>query len=68
MDENRSLSGAILVGGESKRMGSDKALLRFDGSRQLLQQLIEALQSCCQEVLLVGGDPARFDELGPDAR
>lgn len=67
------LSGAILVGGRSRRMGSDKALLRSDGE-PLVARLVTILGAACDEVLLVGGDPTRFTDLGlaaswaPDAQ
>jgi len=54
------LTGAVLVGGRSQRMGSDKALMVIDGGVPLVAALVGALQTCCEEVLLVGGDPARF--------
>src|SRR5437773_12522 len=53
------LSGAILVGGQSRRMGTDKALLEFEGE-PLVVRLARSLAAVCDEVLLVGGDPARF--------
>lgn len=41
----------ILAGGKSKRMGSDKALLKIDG-QTLLERLIEKVKPLCQEVLI----------------
>lgn len=61
------LSGAILVGGRSRRMGSDKALLRINGEL-LVARLEKTLATFCDEVLLVGGDATRFAGLGLTAR
>jgi molybdopterin-guanine dinucleotide biosynthesis protein A len=48
-------------------MGSDKALMELDGE-PLVAHLVATLATCCDEVLLVGGDPARFAHLGLSAR
>ncbi|MCY3801388.1 MAG: molybdenum cofactor guanylyltransferase [Chloroflexi bacterium] len=62
------LTGAILAGGRSRRMGRDKAELVLtlpSGERlTMLQQVHRALESVCDETLVVGG-PARA---GVDAR
>ncbi|MPZ15242.1 MAG: NTP transferase domain-containing protein [Chloroflexi bacterium] len=68
MPERHPLTGAILVGGRSRRMGRDKALMVVDEDRPLIRQLVALLELCCDEVLLVGGDPARFAGLGLAAR
>src|SRR5437763_297007 len=67
MPEAEPLAGAILVGGASRRMGRDKALLEVDGE-PLVARLARALQGCCGEVLVVGGEPARFAALGLNVR
>lgn len=53
--------GFILAGGQSSRMGTDKAFLNF-GSRTLLERAIAVLRSVC-EVAIVG-DPAKFSPYG----
>lgn len=63
MPRRAPLSGAILVGGRSARMGRDKALLAVDGITPLLTSLAATLSTRCDEVLLVGGDPGRFEHL-----
>jgi molybdopterin-guanine dinucleotide biosynthesis protein A len=56
-----SRMGFILAGGQSSRMGTDKAFLNF-GSRTLLERAIAVLRSVC-EVAIVG-DPAKFSPYG----
>jgi molybdopterin-guanine dinucleotide biosynthesis protein A len=45
MDEEASLTIAILAGGESRRMGRDKALLPFDGPAMLARVAARALET-----------------------
>jgi len=53
------ISGVVLVGGKSRRMGRDKALLTV-GGRPLIQRVAEALREVVNEVLLVGASPERY--------
>lgn len=48
------LSGAILCGGRSRRMGCDKALLDLGGT-SLLDHAVERLRTVADPVILVGG-------------
>ena len=45
------ITGIILAGGKSKRMGTDKALLEVDGST-LLENMIQKLQPLCSEIII----------------
>jgi len=56
------LSGWVLVGGRSSRMGRDKALIEI-GGRPLALVAAEALGVVCESVTLVG-DPDRYQALG----
>ncbi len=47
------LSGFVLAGGRSSRMGTDKAFLRFDGGT-LLARALDLLQAITTEVRIVG--------------
>src|SRR5438270_2639103 len=62
-------AGFVLVGGQSLRMGRDKALLRFH-SRPLVDHLSQAVEASAGTVTLVGS-PERYGHLGwpaiPDA-
>lgn len=67
-----NLTGILLAGGNSKRMGQDKALLNFNDS-VLLDQSIDLLSQTCQEVIISSGDPRhnrtgvkRIDDIYPD--
>ena len=51
-----NVSAALLVGGISERMGSDKARVELAGAPAAVR-LAERLALVCEEVLLVGGDP-----------
>ena len=50
------LSGAVIAGGKSRRMGRDKRLLALQG-RTLLERAVELLQGLCGEVLFVSPTP-----------
>jgi molybdopterin-guanine dinucleotide biosynthesis protein A len=67
----RPLSAAILAGGLSRRMGTDKALLRLTpGGPTLIERVVTAAGSVADEVLIVANDD-RLAHLGlrvvPDA-
>lgn len=49
----RSMLGLILAGGESKRMGSDKALIEVAG-RPMIEWVVKALEDVCGRVLIAG--------------
>lgn len=56
--------GAVLAGGKSSRFGSDKAVALV-GGRRLLDRAVEALQSQCDAVVVVGrGEVADWPEPG----
>lgn len=60
------LSGAlgfVLAGGQSRRMGRDKALLPWGGAT-LLEHALARLRPLCDEVFVLCGPGARYAELG----
>ncbi|MDR1297049.1 MAG: molybdenum cofactor guanylyltransferase [Deltaproteobacteria bacterium] len=54
---------AILCGGLSRRMGSDKAFLRLADGRYLLSVLADELAALFGRVALITNDPAKFLEV-----
>jgi molybdopterin-guanine dinucleotide biosynthesis protein A len=61
MDCNKSqgVTGIILVGGKSRRMGRDKALLEIEG-RTLFDITLAAFREALDTVILIGDRPERF--------
>jgi molybdopterin-guanine dinucleotide biosynthesis protein A len=51
-----NIAGAVLTGGASARMGSDKAALAVGGVA-LATRVARRLAEICEDVVLVGGDP-----------
>ena len=70
-DTRRPLSAAVLAGGQSRRMGTDKALLRLTpGGPTLIEMVLAAVRAVADDVFLVANDD-RLAHLGlrtvPDA-
>ncbi len=55
--------GVVLCGGESRRMGEDKARLQV-GLRPLVEHAVSALDGVCEEVVLACGGSSNYEELG----
>ncbi len=55
--------GAVLVGGRSRRMGEDKALIEWLG-RPLALHVADVLDRVCPQVVLVGGSGRGYERLG----
>ena len=54
--------GAILAGGESRRYGAPKALAEVGGQR-IIDRVMDALGSACEDLVLVANEPALFADL-----
>lgn len=57
------LTGLVLAGGASQRMGRNKAFLELNG-RSLIQIVVERMEEVCAEVLIVSGDRNPYVALG----
>ena len=57
------VTGLVLCGGQSTRMGADKALLEV-GGRRLLDIALAALDEVAGQVLLATGERARYADTG----
>ena len=57
------VTGVILAGGKSKRMGQNKALLRL-GNEMLIGHVIHRIQSITDELLLITDSPDEYTHLG----
>jgi molybdopterin-guanine dinucleotide biosynthesis protein A len=60
---NLQITGLVLAGGASTRMGRDKAFLELDG-KPLIKIVIERMARVCAEVLIVAGDVRPYAGLG----
>lgn len=56
------ISCIVLAGGEGKRLGTDKALLRI-GSQVLIEGIVEKMARIGDEVIIVTNSPQRYDHL-----
>jgi molybdopterin-guanine dinucleotide biosynthesis protein A len=56
-------SAIVLAGGDSTRMGSDKALLLFAG-KPLIAHIVDRLSLLFDDVVIGGGRPGDYDFLG----
>jgi molybdopterin-guanine dinucleotide biosynthesis protein A len=57
------LSVSIQAGGESRRMGQNKALIPFLG-KPLIQRVIERVTAIAGEILVITNDPPAYEFLG----
>jgi molybdenum cofactor guanylyltransferase len=57
----------ILAGGQSRRLGQDKAFLMLDG-QPLVARTAHRLAALSDDLIVVSNDPARYEPLGLPAR
>jgi molybdopterin-guanine dinucleotide biosynthesis protein A len=56
MELSLPFTGVVLAGGQSRRLGTDKASLLFDG-KTLLARTVETIAPLCREVIVVTNSP-----------
>ena len=59
----RQVSGIVLAGGGSRRLGQDKALTTL-GEQKLIEVVLERLARVCEDLVLSTNDPDKFAFLG----
>lgn len=58
----RGLTGAILAGGQARRMGGiNKALLAIGGV-PILDRILATLTTCCENVIVIANQPEPYNE------
>jgi molybdopterin-guanine dinucleotide biosynthesis protein A len=62
-----AVSAIVLAGGQSKRLGRDKALLELQG-QPLVSRTVQKLAALSDDLLVVTSDPSRYIPLGLPAR
>ncbi len=62
MNVDKDITGIILAGGKSSRMGAEKGLLPLEG-KPFVQHIIEALQSIAKEIIIVSSN-SEYDTFG----
>lgn len=62
MTESGRLSGVVLAGGASRRMGRDKALLLIDGE-PMVARVARRIATLCDDVVVASGDGRRLGQL-----
>lgn len=57
--DDADITGVILVGGKSSRMGFDKALLKINGI-SLFERVLSVFRKLFSKIIIVGGSQQRF--------
>ena len=61
-EPSSQITGVILAGGQSRRMGQNKALMRLGGIR-LIDRVIQVMRQVCPQLLLVTNSPDIYADL-----
>ncbi len=62
MNVDKDITGIILAGGKSSRMGTEKGLLLLEG-KPFVQHIVEALQPIAKEIIIVSSN-SEYDTFG----
>ncbi len=60
---SREVTGVVLAGGQSRRMGQNKALMTLRGER-LVDRVMRTLRDVCAELLMVTNSPEVYADIG----
>ncbi len=63
MTAKKGITGLIMAGGQSKRMGQNKAFLKLNGEF-LIKLIISKIKNICQEVFIVVNEKEEYMDLG----
>lgn len=63
MSRKMNVSAAILAGGQSRRMGQDKALLEVE-DRALIEYVLDVANDVADETLIVASDRPEYERFG----
>ncbi len=59
----QAITGVILAGGQSSRMGQNKALMALGGKR-LVDRVVEVMREVFRDLLMVTNTPEVYADLG----
>ena len=59
---NEKITGIILAGGQSRRLGRDKAVEKLEGVR-IIDRILQVMMTACDSMIVVGDKPGREKEL-----
>lgn len=62
MKQNNNITGIILAGGKSSRMGTDKGLLKIE-NKTFVEYVIDAVKSLVDDIIIVSDNPD-YDQFG----
>lgn len=62
MSNYKDITGIVLAGGKSSRMGSDKGLIKID-NKTFVENVIAAMEPLVNEIIIVSNNP-EYDQFG----
>lgn len=58
------MTGVVLAGGKSSRMGKNKAFLRMSGSETIIESVIRSMAAVTSRIIISANDTHIYEELG----
>lgn len=62
MSNKKDITGIVLAGGKSSRMGSDKGLIKID-NKTFVENVVAAMEPLVNEIIIVSNNP-EYDQFG----